>query len=83
MRRVIIGARNCIKDIIWVFSPGETNPGRECLLHGRQLFPDEYVNYAYTVCELCILDNCVMITRFKCQLSGDVLHLCECDILCM
>ena len=27
----------------------------------------------------CLLNYCCMITRLKCQLSGDVLHLGECD----
>ena len=27
----------------------------------------------------CLLNYGAMITRLKCQLSGDVLHLCECD----
>ena len=39
----------------------------------RPLFPGRVL--------LCILDNCIMITRLKCQLSGDVLHLCVCDYI--
>ena len=49
----------CAEGRLWVLSPGETYPGRECLL-GRTI-------YVYW--------TDVIYSRLKCQLSGDVLHL--------
>ena len=71
-----------------MLSPGKTYPGQECPVAEVGAFPgreiprarvpfgtDSYsrvrIDYVYW--------NCIMISRLKCQLSGDVLHLCECD----
>ena len=62
-------------------------PGRDLRCaekRGKWVFPRARVPLArktvipQTNINCCILNyNCV-ITRLKCQLSGDVLHMCEC-----
>ena len=49
----------CAEGQLWVLSPGETYPGRECLLG--------WTIYVYW--------TDVKYSWLKCQLSGDVLHM--------
>ena len=67
---------------MWVLSPARLEVrGRE----RKVSVPRARVTYARkmviprTNINCCLLNYCAMITRLKCQLSGDVLHLCECD----
>ena len=70
----------CAERRLWVLSPGETYPGRECLL-GRTMYVYwTDVIYSRLKCQLSgdvLHVSDVIYSRLKCQFSGDVLHVSD------
>ena len=54
-------------------TPGESAFWRKWVLSPGETYPGKSALLIY------VYWNCIMITRLKCQLSGDFLHLCKCD----
>ena len=68
----------CAEGRLWVFSPGEPYPGRECLLCRTIYVYWTDVIYSWLKCQLSgdvLHVSDVIYSRLKCQLSRDVLHV--------